>query len=92
MTRRTLLQGLFGALVGTLISSSLFKQPEPTALKKPTTVVAPTKEELEAQRETLIAMALSSPEGKKALAEAMVAPIVCSLMYNTVGKKILAEK
>jgi hypothetical protein len=89
MTRRTLLQGIFGALVGTLISSSLFKQPEPVVLKKP---VPLTREEIQAQREAIIAKALDISEGRKALAEAMTAPLVCGLMYNTVGKKLLTEK
>ncbi len=41
------------------------------------------------QREAIIAMALESPEGRTALAQAMVEPIKTSLMYQAIGRKLL---
>jgi hypothetical protein len=41
------------------------------------------------QREAVIAMALESPEGRTALAQAMVEPIKTSLMYQAIGRKLL---
>jgi len=41
------------------------------------------------QREAIIAMALETPEGRTALAQAMVEPIKTSLMYQAIGRKLL---
>ena len=41
------------------------------------------------QRESIIAMALETPEGRTALAQAMVEPIKTSLMYQAIGRKLL---
>ena len=40
------------------------------------------------QRETVIAMALETAEGRTALAQAMVEPIKTSLMYQAIGRKL----
>jgi len=41
------------------------------------------------QREAIIAMAMETPEGRTALAQAMVEPIKTSLMYQAIGRKLL---
>ena len=41
------------------------------------------------QRESIIAMALETAEGRTALAQAMVEPIKTSLMYQAIGRKLL---
>lgn len=40
-------------------------------------------------KEAVIAMALETPEGRQALAQAMVEPIKTSLMYQGIGRKLL---
>jgi len=47
------------------------------------------KRNINEQRETVIAQALETPEGRTALAQAMVEPIKTSLMYQAIGRKIL---
>ena len=47
------------------------------------------KRNINEQRETVIAQALQTPEGRTALAQAMVEPIKTSLMYQAIGRKIL---
>jgi len=41
------------------------------------------------QKEAIIAMALETPEGRTALAQAMVEPIKTSLLYQAIGRKLL---
>lgn len=41
------------------------------------------------RKEQVIAMALETPEGRLALAQAMVEPIKTSLMYQSIGRKLL---
>jgi hypothetical protein len=41
------------------------------------------------QREQVVAQALETPEGRTALAQAMVEPIKTSLMYQAIGRKLL---
>ncbi len=47
------------------------------------------KRAVNAERETLIAQALDTPEGRLALAQAMVEPIRRALEYQAVGRKLL---
>lgn len=47
------------------------------------------KKAVNAEREALIAQALDTPEGRVALAQAMVAPIRRALEYQAVGRKLL---
>ena len=47
------------------------------------------KRAINAERETLIAQALETPEGRVALAQAMVEPIRRALEYQAVGRKLL---
>ena len=47
------------------------------------------KRDMNEQREIIIAEALNTPEGRIALASAMVEPIKTSLMYQAIGRKLL---
>lgn len=47
------------------------------------------KRNINEQREEVLAQALQTPEGRTALAQAMVEPIKTSLMYQAIGRKIL---
>lgn len=47
------------------------------------------KKNVNEQREAIIAQALETPEGRTALAQAMVEPIKTSLMYQGIGRKLL---
>jgi len=47
------------------------------------------KRNVNEQREQIIAQALETPEGRTALAQAMVEPIKTSLMYQAIGRKLL---
>jgi hypothetical protein len=47
------------------------------------------KQNVNEQREQIIAQALETPEGRTALAQAMVEPIKTSLMYQAIGRKLL---
>ena len=47
------------------------------------------KRAVNAERETLIAQALDTPEGRVALAQAMVEPIRRALEYQAIGRKLL---
>ena len=47
------------------------------------------KKNVNEQREQIIAQALETPEGRTALAQAMVEPIKTSLMYQAIGRKLL---
>lgn len=47
------------------------------------------KKNVQEQREQIIAQALETPEGRTALAQAMVEPIKTSLMYQAIGRKLL---
>lgn len=47
------------------------------------------KQNVNEQREKIIAQALETPEGRTALAQAMVEPIKTSLMYQAIGRKLL---
>lgn len=48
-----------------------------------------TKTTNEQQRESLISDALNTPEGKAALHAAMSAPLKNSIMYQSIGRKLL---
>jgi len=47
------------------------------------------KSNYDAQREAVIATALETPEGRVALAQAMVEPIKRALEYQAIGRKLL---
>jgi len=47
------------------------------------------KKNINEQREQIIAQALETPEGRTALAQAMVEPIKTSLMYQAIARKLL---
>ncbi len=48
-----------------------------------------TKRGIEQQKEEIIAQAMQSPEGRVALAQAMVEPIKIALEYQAVGRKLI---
>jgi hypothetical protein len=47
------------------------------------------RQDLNTAREHVIAVALETPEGRVALAQAMVEPIKTSLLYQAIGRKLL---
>jgi hypothetical protein len=51
--------------------------------------MAINKNSVEETRNTIVAMALDTNEGRQALAQAMVEPIKNSLMYQAIGRKLL---
>ena len=75
MTRRSFLQSLLVVAAATMVPVSIAKilTPEPAPLT----------------HEQMIAQAINTPEGRRALAQAMVEPIKTSLMYQSVGRRLL---
>ena len=47
---------------------------------------------IEEEREEIIKIAMNTPNGRQALAQAMIAPIICSLKYQSDYKKYRVEK
>lgn len=45
----------------------------------------------EQQRDNIISKGLDTPEGRNALAQAMIAPIATSLNYQYIGRKLLSS-
>jgi len=83
MTRRDLLKTGLGTILGfSILTSLLIYKPEEVVEEK----LELTPEQM---RESIIAAALNTPEGRKALAEAMTEPIKTSLMYHNIGRKLL---
>lgn len=83
MTRRDLLKTGLGAILGlSILSSLLIPAPEEVVEEKPEL----TPEQI---REHIIANALNTPEGRRALAQAMEEPVRTSLMYQNIGRKLL---
>jgi hypothetical protein len=87
LTRRKFLSYLFAVSAGTAV-----------VIASPPSVGFFTKHWLQVKRwwfgeqwyrETLLSQALSSPEGRVALAQSMVEPIRRSLEYQAVGRKLL---
>lgn len=73
MTRRDFLKSLFGASAVALVPIGALKWLQPEP----------------SSREMIIAQTLDTPEGRAALAKAMVEPIKESLMYQAIGQKLL---
>jgi len=74
MNRRGFLKGLFSTTAGGA-----------TAVAS----ITASKYNEEKRREAIIAYALETPEGRKALADAMTEPIKKAIEYKAIGRKLL---
>jgi len=81
MNRRNFLKIFFGALTAVTVAPRLITAPK---FETPKTPQKTPQEE----REEIIAKALETPEGRRALAEAMCQPIRRSRQYQSIGRKI----
>ncbi len=80
MNRRTFFKRAAVAIVAVTTVGSLLSEPKREPFTAPLT---------DREKELVIAEALKTPEGRDALAKAMVEPIRKALDYHGVGKKLL---